>query len=141
MKGARIRVTTISCVALGFCVVACATPQNIKDKSAASAALYADLSAAHRTYLSALTDELHRRDLLEAQIAVRTGDKRPQLEKPLAIPADTQQVLQSLRALGLQIDTSRLVHGVVDRFLRIDVVDPDDIADVSSQAASAFKEK
>jgi len=142
MKGAEMRVTTtISCIALGFCMVACATPQNIKDKSAASAALYADLSAAHRAYVSALTDELQRRDLLEAQIAVRTGDKPPQLEKPRAIPADTQQVLQSLRAVGLQIDTSRLVYGVVDRFLRIDVVDPDDIAAVTSQEASAFKEK
>ena len=58
------------------------------------------------------------------------------------MPADTRQALQSLHALGLQINASRLVYGVVvDRFIRIDVVDVDDVAVVTSQAAGAFKEK
>jgi hypothetical protein len=136
-----MRAIAVSWVALGFCVAACATPQNIKDKSAASAALYTELATAHRTYVAALREELLRRDLLAAEIAVRTGETPPQLERPLSLPEDTRQVLQNFRALGLQIDASRVVYGVVDRFLRIDVVDPDDIAAVSSRAAGAFKEK
>jgi hypothetical protein len=136
-----MRTVTLSLAALGFVVSACATPQNIKDKSAASAALYTDLAAAHQAYVKALAAEMERRDLLEAEIAVRTGEKPPQLEKPLVVPDDTRQVLQNLRALGLQINASRLVYGVVDRFIRIDVVDVDDVAAVTSQAAEAFKEK
>lgn len=136
-----MRAITVSWVALGFCVAACATPQNIKDKSAASAALYAELVTAHRTYVDALREELHRRDLLEAEIAVRVGEKSAQLERPLPLPEDTRQVLQTLRALGLQIDVWRLRYGVVDRFLRIDVVDPDEVASVTSRAAEAAKEK
>lgn len=136
-----MRTITISWVALGFCVAACATPQNIKDKSAASATLYTELAAAHRTYVDALREELQRRDLLQAEIDVRTGQKPPELEKPLPTPTDTRQVLQSLRGLGLQIDASRLAYGVVDRFLRIDVVDLDDVATVSSRLAEATKEK
>jgi hypothetical protein len=128
-------------IALGVFVAACATPQNIKEKSAAGVALYADLSAAHRAYVSALQDELRRRDLLEAQIAVRTGEKAPDLEKPLPTPKDTQEVLESLRGLGLHIDASRLAFGVVDRFLRVDVVDLDDVADVTSRLNAATKGK
>lgn len=136
-----MRTVSLSLAALGLVVSACAAPQNIKDKSAASAALYTDLAAAHQAYVKALAAELERRDLLEAEMAVRTGEKPPQLEKPLPMPADTRQALQSLRALGLQINASRLVYGVVDRFIRIDVVDVDDVAAVTSQAADAFKEK
>jgi hypothetical protein len=136
-----MRSVTLSLAALGFLLTACATPQNIKDKSAASAALYTDLASAHRTYVTTLAAELERRDRLEADIAVRTGKAQPQLEKPLAMPADTREVLQSLRAVGLQIDTSRLVYGVVDRFIRIDVVDVDDVAAVTAKASGAFKEK
>ena len=141
MRTATMRAVTMSCIALGLCLSACATPQNIKDKSAASAALYSDLSAAHRTYVAALRDELRRRDLLEAEIAVRTGQATPQLETPLRLPSDTQQVLQSLRVLGLQIDASRTAYGVVDRFLRIDVVDLDDVSAVTSRLSEATKEK
>lgn len=136
-----MRTVTLSLATLGLVVSACAAPQNIKDKSAASAALYTDLATAHQAYVRALAAELDRRDLLEAEIAVRTGQAPPQLEKPMVTPADTRRVLQSLRALGLQINASRLVYGVVDRFIRIDVVDVDDVAAVSSHAADAFKEK
>jgi hypothetical protein len=92
------------------------TERHISDVAPSATGAGSDLAAAQRTYVDALHDELRRRDLLEAETEVRTGEKPPQLEMPLPVAKDTQQALQNLRLLGLQIDASRLAYGVVDRF-------------------------
>lgn len=117
---------------------ACATPEGIRTKSKASAQLYTDLLMAHGTFSQALERELLRRDRLEAEIAVRSGQE-PQLTGPFTPPASTAQVVRALEAWQLEVETLRLLYGTVDRFLQIQIVDLDEIKAVTDKASGAFK--
>jgi hypothetical protein len=128
-------VLTVAVAALA----ACATPENIRTKSTASAQLYADILAAHGTFSRAVEQELLRRDRRELETAVRLGQRPPQLEAPFTPPDDTVRVMRTLEAWQLEVATLRLLYGTVDRFLQIEVVDLDDIKAVTEKASDAFK--
>jgi hypothetical protein len=71
----------VSVIVVTFSFLACATPPNIREKSAAGNALYTDVLAAHRTFTSALAEELTRRDIAQAENAVRVGEAKVALEE------------------------------------------------------------
>jgi hypothetical protein len=79
--------------------VGCATPENIRAKSTASAQLYADILEAHGTFSRALEQELRRRDRIELQTDVQLGKRPPQLDSPFTPPASTTEVVNGLEDL------------------------------------------
>ncbi len=120
---------------------ACSTPPNIREKSAAGMELYFNLLEAHRAFASALESDLKRRDRLASEMEVRTGAKDPQFETPLPIPKDTQDISDALQAIEHHIEISRLLYSTVDRFLRVEVLDLDDVKAVTAKARDVLERK
>jgi hypothetical protein len=127
-------------IVVTFSFLACATPPNIREKSAVGNALYTDVLAAQRTFTSALAEELTRRDIVQAENAVRLGEANVALEKVPAPNSATVEVVKSLRGVETVLEIAKRVFGTVDRFLQITVVDEKDVAALTDRAKEAAGE-
>ncbi len=130
-----------------FSLGGCATPQNIKEKSLASLQLYKNVAIASQNFSYALNNELKTRDRYEHQLSVRNCDEEEKDCKALLafvtapkMDENTEKVMKTFALIQLEFEQARMLHGVVDRFLRIDVVDLDDAKELSSRANNFISE-
>ena len=77
----------------------------------------------------AMNSEFELRDRFQHQIDVRNGNAIPifiLLGNPKK-DKHTEAIKNTFKVIQLNFEQARLLHGTVDRFLRIDVVDPADV--------------
>jgi len=130
---------TLVTLAVIPCVLACATPEGVRKKSAASQNLYADLDRAYGAYVRATGTFLEDRDRLASAVKIAAGQAPPAFAAEVVENAETTRVLEALSAVGAAIGIARIQYGVVDRFLQIDVFDEAEAAKVSSKLNSALQ--
>lgn len=126
----------LSTLALAIATLGCATPDNIIEKSAASAQLYTDVLSAHATLNNVIERELVAGDRAELIFEVRSGEKLD-LDAPLTVEADTQAVIAALRSVRTSLEISQILFGTVDRFVRIRVFDLEDAQELVGAANKA----
>lgn len=115
------------CLILVLSLGGCATPPNIKEKSAASLELYKNVTIASQNLAIAMNNELKLRERYKHENKVRSGNVEPAfIEKPIE-NNQTKETRELFSVFQMQFDQARLLHGITDRFLRIDVVDLDDV--------------
>ncbi len=128
-------------VALLAIFASCSTPQSVIDKSKASTELYAKVDAAYKMLHEAIDKSLRRKGQLES--IRKTGPEQPALysilpgDQPKQAPTQTVAAVQGFR---YHVQTSRRLHGIVDRFVRIKVWDPSDVAEVTDAGKKLFPE-
>lgn len=124
------------CLILVLSLGGCATPPNIKEKSAASLELYENVTIASQNLAIAMNNELELRDRYKHENKVRSGEigVKPAYEKRPKEDDLTKTTRELFSLLQMQFDQARLLHGITDRFLRIDVVDLDDAKAFSAAA-------
>lgn len=115
----------------------CATPNNIIEKSAASADLYRDVLSAHGTLSGAIREELVAADRMELIVGVRTGGELD-LPRRFEIAGSTQAVIDALGSARRALELSQLLFGTVDRFVRIKVFDLEEAQGLVSKADAAL---
>ncbi len=124
------------------CVLACATGAGVREKSAASQKLYADLDKAYAIYVRATASFLEYRDRLQNTVDVASGreDATPAFVAGAAENRETKQVLQALEGVGAAIGKARVQFGVVNRFLQIEIFDEEEAAEVTRKLNEALEQ-
>jgi hypothetical protein len=129
----RLLWSLLACAAVG-----CATPPQVVEQSAAATELYAQIDDTFVTWRAALRSEFARRERAVQLIQLRTGEA----DFDMAPGAQGELDLWLASALGsfrAEIEWLRISHGIVDRFLRIDVIDLDEVQSVSERARELFE--
>ena len=120
----------------------CTTPPQIVEQSAATTALYAQLDQTFQTWHDAVRSELKRRAREQHLGQVRTGRASVNLagtEGGDEIPFD-RWLAMAFDAFPAELDLLRIAHGIVDRFLRIEVIDLDDVEAVTRRGRRLFEQ-
>lgn len=123
----------LSCVA-----ASCSTPPQILEQSSAATDLYARVDETFLTWRDALRSELLRRERVAQQIQLRLGEAELDLEPDQGDGLDLW-LESALRSFRGEIEWLRIAHGIVDRFLRIEVVDLDEVQAVTESVRQAFE--
>lgn len=119
----------------------CSTPANIQEKSEAALGLQRDVLAAQKTLATAYVGFILEEDRRAREVA-ELGAESPGLrfEGDPPISAGLRSVIESQKRLRTLLEILGLVQGTVDRYLRIDVLDLDEISTLIDSLDSASQD-